>query len=226
MSRVVLVVLIVMAALPAAAQAAENPPGAVWTGTGWAYPGQRLAQNVLVDRFSTFAADFWRDRQVTPCPNPTLWLAPDLGEGALARANPRTCEMWVRVSAVEFAQEKDTEDRLDGQMFLCDTILHETGHLAGLGHGKEGIMRSDGGNTSWVNAGRVASGVGACGVEVAALYNASRATPRSRLSTRRCNGRGTRRDAGRNRRSRTGRSGSSGRKRSHRRDGCARRGGR
>lgn len=168
--RVTLALLasLVALALPSAASADATPT----------FPGQRLAHNPNIERWYSFGEGFWADRGLTPCRNPTIYIADYLGERVNAMAWSGTCELWILADFVREAQHPRAIRRTYGQMKLCLIVLHEGWHEAGMHfHLDHGIAQSSGSTDDEIEmwdlpSGRTrAVGRGACGVEAARQFN-------------------------------------------------------
>jgi hypothetical protein len=100
---------------------------------------------------------FWHDRNVQPCPNPQITIAPPAlmpQQNADGAAQLGGCQIWIRQT---LAREAATEHARPGtggdsaRDTLCLTVIHELGHTAGLEHTTSGVM-SPTGPVPWVCA--------------------------------------------------------------------------
>jgi hypothetical protein len=115
----------------------------------WTPPGDRSANNALVNQFVEVAEQFWAARGVAPCPTANLdvRLADDLSDGdAFERADGRAvlsgCRVWFLASLVAKAQSGRPGN--DDQIYLCRIVVHELGHTGGLDDSNEGVMNPAG----------------------------------------------------------------------------------
>ena len=152
------------------------PP--TWDGTVWTshYPSERVANNPMLDRLYLFAVGFWAKRGVVPCGPVSILLSDQMNGANGAASSPKrpgmeyaACRLWVDTYLVRDAQRNSSlEDR------VCNTVLHEVGHLGGLPHSRDGVMRpvdSIVGGFSIDDRGRW-RGAGPCGNYVANRHNA------------------------------------------------------
>jgi hypothetical protein len=181
-----LAALALLLAPSGASAASGDMPAGAWSDSAghWHFPGERLANNALLDEDVSFASGFWAKRQVSVCTNPRIMLADDLGDAVLGRAERDSCTMWVLTEIVRDAQARRRSRRIEGQEMVCNVTLHEDGHLGGLAHSHDGGIMDPNLPVSLEMSfdgltGR-ASGEGECGARVAARYNRQHRAPNRR----------------------------------------------
>lgn len=134
MKRVALICAVLLLSLAPAAQA-------------WTPPGDRPANNALVNRAVAVAEGFWHSRGVNVCPQSHLdvRLASDLsggipGQYAYGRGQLDGCRVWFLTSLVASAQGQRPGNEM--AVYLCRTAVIEIGHTGGLddAYGTSGVM--------------------------------------------------------------------------------------
>lgn len=182
MTRVVVILASLLALVVASPAAAST------------FAGERPSSSPLVADFVELGLEHWHARGVFPCAPPALEVleAPalvadddgdgDVEEGELSgdrgaggRAELGGCRLWLRAGFVRAAERERwrpnvyVEERLE----LCETIVHELGHVAGLEHGHDDVMAAVGSARPW-----------ACRVWVGRLVRAERRAHAARARAR------------------------------------------
>lgn len=129
-------------ALSAPAAGAEEPLRLVVSVTDHAnVRGLERAQAYVERVFSAAGvAITWKDPSVQSCPGLTLFLARTSPGVAMGRAAVRDGVSWVFPNRViSLAAAKNMDERV----MLGRAIVHELGHLLGLEHVRDGVMRAE-----------------------------------------------------------------------------------
>jgi hypothetical protein len=146
--RTVLVAVIALTLTAGPAHA--EPPASVSVPGDFPHPS---AARLVIRETLTVGEGAWHARAVQPCAAPNVLVVASIAAGdGDGMADLNGCRIWLRAGLVRAAARERPRANTGGDSqreLLCQTVMHELGHTAGLEHTRSGVMSPDVGEVPW-----------------------------------------------------------------------------